>query len=296
MAVTSRDKGLLSAAFLLILATGGTFGYLAYKDMMNPTGGPIPQVQLASVPYEPIAPDASAVKMETWAAPTAQSRGREWIYDAFTPPEIFYNARSRQFTVKPPAGLVEEEVQEVFGLELVSVRAESFRLQLLGFVGEEGSWRGMFVNTASGETIIATAGHRIPKLNLTIKDFSVKPQPVGSPGSMQTPLRVATAVVRDETTGTDMVLSHRERALTGAVFAYLAEPEQTTTREVRAGDVVKLGEATYKIEKIEIAPPTVTILKESPNIPQPDRQVLKPREVEAPETPGDTPPPAPPPN
>lgn len=293
MAVTPRDKGLLTAAVLLILATGGTFGYLAYQDMLNPPG-PIPMVELASTPYEPIAPDAPAVKMETWAAPAGQSRGREWIYDAFTPPEIFYNARSRQFTVKPPAGLLDEESQEVFGLELVSVRAEPFRLQLVGFVGEEGRWRGMFVNVASGETIVATSGHRIPKLNLTIKDFAVKPQPLGPPGSMQTLQRVATAVIRDEKTGTDMILTHRERALTGTVFAYLAEPEQTATREVRLGDVVKIGEATYKIEKVELTPPTVAIVKESPNLPQPDRQVLKPREVEAPEGAGDTPPPPPP--
>lgn len=290
MAVTPRDKGLLTGAVLLIVATGGTFGYLTYQDMLNPPG-PIPQVELASTPYEPIAPDAPAVKMETWAAPVGQTRGREWIYDAFTPPEIFYNARSRQFTVKPPAGLLEEEVQEVFGLELVSVRAEPFRLQLLGFVGEEGRWRGMFVNVASGETIVATAGQRIPKLNLTIKEFSVKPQPLGPAGSMQTPQRVATAVIRDEKANADVILSNRERVLTGTMFAYLAEPGQTTTREVRPADVIKLGEATYKIEKIEIAPPAVVIVKESPNLLQPDRQVLKPRETESPDAPGDAPPP-----
>ncbi len=289
MAVTSSDKGLLTAAVLAIIASGGAFGYLAYQDMLNPPG-PISQVELASTPYEPIAPEAPAVKMETWAAPVGQSRGREWIYDAFTPPEIFYNARSRQFTVKPPAGLLDEEAQEIFGLELVSVRAEPFRLQLLGFVGDEGRWRGMFVNTASGETIMATAGHRIPKLALTIKEFAVKPQPLGPPGSMQTPQRVATAVVRDEKTNVDVILTHRERVYTGTVFAYLAEPGQTTTREVRPGDVVKLGEASYQIEKIEIAPPTVAIVKESPNLQQPDRQVLKPREAETPDTPGDSPP------
>lgn len=290
MAVTPRDKGLLTAAVFLILATGGTFGYFAYQDMLNPPG-PIPQVELASTPYEPIAPDAPAVKMETWAAPIGQSRGREWIYDAFTPPEIFYNARSRQFTVKPPAGLLEDETQEVFGFELVSVRAEPFRLQLLGFVGDEGRWRGMFVNVASGETIVATSGHRIPKLNLTIKEFSVKPQPLGPAGSMQTPQRVATAVIRDEKAGADVILTNRERVFTGTTFAYLAEPGQTTTREVRTGDIVKLGEATYKVETIEIAPPTVAIVKESPNLPQPDRQVLKPREADSSDAPGDAPPP-----
>lgn len=290
MAVTSSDKALLSAAVLLILATGGTFGYLAYQDMLHPPG-PLPPVELASTPYEPVAPDAGAVKMENWAAPGAQTRGREWIYDAFTPPEIFYNARSRQFTVKPPASLVEEDVQEVFGLELVSIRREPFRLQLIGFVGEHGNWRGMFTNVASGETVVAAAGYRLPKLNLVIREFAVTTQAYGPAGSMNTPQRIATAVVRDEKTGTDMILTHRERAFTGNIYAYLAEPEQTATREVRLGETIKLGEATYKVEKIEIAPPAVEIVKESPTLAQPDRRILKPREVESPETAPDAPPP-----
>ncbi|MES2693928.1 MAG: hypothetical protein V4773_10680 [Verrucomicrobiota bacterium] len=294
MAVTSSDKALLSAAAVLILLSAGTFGYLGYKAMLSPSG-PIPQVELASVPYEAVGADAPAVKMETWAAPVAQSRGREWIYDTFTPPEIFYSARTRQFTVRPPASLMDDESLEVFGLELVSVRPEPFRLQLIGFVGEEGNWRGMFQNMVTGEMVLGGSGHKVPKLNLTIKEFTVRQQAIGSPESMTTRQRVANAVVRDEISGTDVILSHRERFFTDTVFAYLAEPGETATREVRSGDVVKIGDASFKIEKIQTTPPTVEIVKESPSLPQPERRVVPLREIEAadPAEPGSVPSPSP---
>jgi hypothetical protein len=225
------------------------------------------------------------VKIETWAAPVAQSRGREWIYDAFTPPEIFYNARSKQFTVKPPSSLVDEDSQEAFGLELIAVRPEPFRLQLIGYAGGEGNWRGTFQNVLSGEVFLATAGRRVPNLGLTIKALDVRLQPVRIAESMTTNQRVATAVVREEKTGRDITLTHRERHFTGTVFAFVAEPGQTAAREVRSGDVFKIGDASYLVEKISTTPPSVEVVKESPALSQPDRRVLTPRETEEPERP-----------
>jgi hypothetical protein len=99
--------------------------------------------------------------------------------------------------------------------------------------------------------------------------------------SMTTRQRVATAVVRDEKTGRDITLTHRERVFTGTVFAFVASPGQTATREVRTGDMFKIGEATYRIEKIETTPPVVEVVKESPTLSQPDRRLLTPREADA---------------
>lgn len=280
MAATPRDKALLAAAAALVLGSVGAFGFLGYKLMLAPAGPP-PLVELASVPYEAQATEAPPVKAETWSAPVAQTRGREWIYDTFTPPEIFFNARSRQFTVKPPSSLMDDEAFDVFGLELISVRPEPFRLQLLGYVGDEGDWRGMFQNAVSGETFLARSGHRVAKLGLTIAAFEVKPQPIGLPQSMTTKQRVATAVVKDDKTGQQVTLTHRERLFTGTLFAFVAAPGETAAREVKAGDVFKLGDATYRIEKIETSPPSLEVTKEAPSLTQPFRQTLRPRELEA---------------
>jgi hypothetical protein len=280
MAVTSSDKVLIASAFLFAAGSAVVFGVMAMRETGAPAGE-IPQVELATTPYTPRAPEAPPVKTETWAAPVAQSRGRDWIYDAFTPPEIFYNASSKQFTVKPPSSLLDEDALESFGIELVAVRPEPFRLQLIGYVGGDGNWRGMFQNLVTGQVFLASGNHRVPALGLTVRSLDVSPHPIRMGESMTTRQRVATAIVRDEKAGREVTLTHRERVFTGTVFAFVAAPGETAAREVRTGDMFKIGEAPYRIEKIATTPPSVEVVKESPTLSQPDRRVLLPREADA---------------
>jgi len=279
MAALSSDKVLLGAAALFALASAAGFGWVTFTHP-SAASTPLPRVELATSPYEPTAPDAPAVRTDTWAAPVAQSRGREWIYDAFTPPEIFYNARSKQFTVKPPSSLLDEDALEAFGLELVSVRPEPFRLQLIGYVGGEGTWRGTFQNAVTGEVFLGFAGRRVPSLGLTIKSLDVSPQPIRIGENTTIRQRVATAVVLDERANREVTLTHRERAFTGTLTAFVAAPGETATREVREGDTFKLGEASYRIEAVKTTPASIEVTKESSSLSQPDRRVLLPRETE----------------
>lgn len=284
MAAPSKDKVLLGAALLFVVASVAVFGTFAWRHVGAPAG-PAPSVELANTPYEAKALAAPPIKTETWAAPVAQTRGREWIYDTFTPPEIFYNARSKQFTVKPPSSLLDDDALEAFGLELVAVRPEPFRLQLIGYAGGEGHWRGTFQIVGTGEVFLGATGKRVPNLALSIKSLDVSLQPIRVGDSMVTRQLVATAVIRDEKAGRDVTLTHRERAFTGTLSAFVAVPGETATREVRTGDLFKIGDATYRVEKIQITPPSAEIVKESPTLTQPDRQILLPRESDAAETP-----------
>jgi hypothetical protein len=285
MTATTNDKVLIGAALLLALASAAGFGTMVWRHVGFPSGE-VPTVELAATGYEARAPDAPAIRTETWAAPVAQSRGRDWIYDTFTPPEIFYNARSKQFTVRPPSSLVEEVVQEEFGLELVAVQPEPFRLQLIGYVGGGGTWRGTFLNMVSGEVFLGGGGRRVPALGVAIKSLDVRLQPVsGGEGGMVTQQRVATAVVVDEKAGREIVLTHRERQFTGMLFAFVAVPGDSASREVRNGDIFKQGEATYRVEAIHISPPSIEVAKETPSQAQPERRLLTPREAELPDVP-----------
>jgi hypothetical protein len=288
MAVSSRDRILIGSALALAVVSAGVFGTLAFRHRAAP-GGPPPRVELSATPYVPNAPDAPPIKTETWAPPVSQNRGRDWIYDTFTPPEIFYNARSKQFTVKPPSSLVDEEQQEAFGLELIAVHPEPFRLQLIGFVGGEGKWRGMFQNVGSGEVFLGSSGQRVPNLQLSIRNFDVVQQDIRAGESMTTKQRVATAVIRDEKNNRDVTLTHRDRVFTGTLFAFVAATGETAAREVRTGDTFKLGEASYRVDKIVLEPPTIEVTKEAPSLTQPDQRVLTPREVDVAEAPNDKP-------
>jgi hypothetical protein len=277
MIAKSSHRACWFAGLALAAISVSVFGWLGWRDIRRPRG-PAGPVALADAPYTPAIAETVARPSEGWAPPPAQSRGREWVYDTFTPPQIFFNARSRQFTVKPPAGFIEEEPDEAFGVELVAVRPEPFRLQLMGFIGDEGNWRGTFENLRSGEVFLASAGRRVPNLALYIKSLDVRSQPVATRETMTTRQRVATAVIHDEKTGRDVTLTHRERHFTSTLSALLAAPGETTTREARVGDAFKLGPATYRIDRIGLTPPSVEITKEAPTLTQPDRRTLTPRE------------------
>jgi hypothetical protein len=279
MAAISREKILFGAALALAAASGALFGGLAWRNTRLPQG-PVASAQMPAAAYAATVADAPTVKTRPWNPPVAQSRGRDWIYDMFTPPEIFYNPRSQLFTVKPPPSGTDEAPEEAFGLELIGVRPEPFRLQLIGYVGSEGNWSGTFQNLVSGEVFLAAAGRRVADLALTIRRLEVRNESVALAESMTTRQRVATAVVHDERTGRDLTLTHRERQFTGGLTALVAAPGETAARELRQGETVKLGEASYHIEKIQLAPPRIDVTKESPSLIQPDRRTLAPRETE----------------
>jgi hypothetical protein len=277
MAATPRDKALLAGATVLVAASAGFFGWLIQRGE-----APFAAVvaELSAQPYTAAVKEASVAKVDPWSNPAAQSRGRDWIYDAFTPPEIFYNSRSKQFTVKPPSSLAEGEPEEAFGVELVSVRPEVFRLQLIGYAGSEGAWRGTFENFSSGEVFLATAGQRVPKLGLVIQSLDVRPQKIAVGEGGSSLQRVAVAVVRDERSGAETTLNHRERRFTGTVSAFVAATGDRAPREVRAGDVFKVGEASYRVERVEANPPSIEITKEAASLAQPDKRTLLPRDPE----------------
>lgn len=288
MVVPAKEKILLATLFGVALASAGGFGLLAWRNTRAPRG-PAARVTLSDAPYTPTATDAPAVKTDLWSQPVAQSRGRDWVYDAFTPPEIFYNARSKHFTVKPPLGANEEVPEEAFGLELVMVRPEPFRLQLIGYVGSEGDWRGTFQNLVTGEVFLAAAGRRVPNLALSIKALDVRAVDITLPQSMTTRQRVATAVIHDDRTKRDVTLTHRERQFTGGLSAFVAPAGEAGMREVREGETFKLGDASYRVGKISLAPPGIDVTKESPALAQPDRRTLTPRDADEPAVPSDPP-------
>lgn len=279
MAAVTQVKTLLFASLGLVVASGAVFGTLAWRNTRLPRGVVV-QVPLSDAPYAATVAGAPTVRTDVWNPPAAQPRGRDWIYDTFTPPEIFYNPVSQLFTVKPPAGAADEAGEEPFGLELVGVEPEPFRLQLIGYVGGEGNWRGTFQNLVSGEVFLAAAGRRVPDLALSIKSLEVVAVSVVVPESMTTQQRVATAVVHDDRTGRDITLTHRERRFTGGLTALLAPAGESAAREVRQGETFKVGAASYRVEKIQLAPPAVDVTKESSSLAQPDRRTLAPRETE----------------
>ena len=278
MSRPNLEQILLGAALAVALASMAVFGWPglhhARSTRANTVGPRQPAGYVASAIEEP------ATGPLQWMPPGTQSRGPEWAYDVFTPPEISYDEGSRRFAVTPPpnpAGSKDRPPGP--GLEMVAVLREPCGLQLLGYVGGEGSYLGTFENLQTNEVFLAGAGRAVPGLGMAILEFSVELRPVKAGDGSIVFQRVATAVVRDEHTGVKTTLTHGERGYTGELRAILAETEDEdeTHFALHRGDEFRSLDQTYIVDRLQLDPPLAELTQISPATNHPIRVRLTPR-------------------
>jgi len=274
MAAKSQDKILFGIALVLLLASAGWA--LLQTSKLSELRNSANAGAVSSV-YSPAGIDAPRVSTKVWPQPLAQTRGAEWIYDVFTPPEIYYDATTKQFSVTPPVNVPDKPKEPIpFGVELVSIKQDIFRLQLVGYIGGEGDYRGNFENALSGETIIGRAGKEFTDLGLKVKSFQVKRNVIKSPDSMDTIEIEAIAVVVDTKTGDETTLTNKRRLIKGTPIAILKETVSGNTIEKKAEGTFVIGDATYTVVTATAEPPSVVISKTSPSLVAPETKTLTP--------------------
>lgn len=217
---------------------------------------------------------APARAPKAWGKPAPQSQGGGWIYEIFTPPVIYYHASARAFSVTPPSAFQDSAL--AFGLELLDVRRELYRLQLMGYLGSAQDYLAAFVSPQLPETLLARPGRRFEELGLTLRDFAVRKVNVAAPGELPVYDIAAFAVLQDERTGEEITLDNRARRFTDTPLAVLRLGAQAKPREVREGDEFTENDATYRIDRIQLDPPEVVVAKQVPGLPFPELRVLKP--------------------
>jgi hypothetical protein len=274
MAAKSQDKIVFGVALLLLLASAG---WMAMQGSKLSALRSAATASAGSAAYESSPITTSEVGTKTWPAAPAQTSGPLWVYDVFTPPEIYYNDTTKKFTVTPPEGPVVTPVIETpFGVSLVAVKLDAFRLQLVGYIGEEGDFRGNFENALSGETIIAREGKEIPDLGLKIKKFQVKRNRIESEESMVTYDYEATAVVVDMKSGEEISLTNKHRYISGKPIASIKIDGSGQVVDHKAGDTFTAGDATFKVVNVTDTPPSVEIVKTAPDLSEPLTKTLTP--------------------
>lgn len=270
MRVPSLERGL---AGLGALALAGSLAWFALCGDAPDHEAPVTLSAAAYAPAPPLSPPATT---PAWAPPTAQRRGREWVYDVFTPPAIFRDARTGRLTVEAlkPA---EEPPAQPFGLTLRRVERPLYPLQLVGYAGAPGSYRGVFENVITGETFLGAEGRVIDGLGLTIARFDVQPAPLVLPESTTARPLVATATMHNRRTGDEVVLSSALRRFADAPVAWVAVTSSSDElREVREGGAFSAGDARFTIDHIQLDPPVVEVTKQTAGRPQPEHRTLTP--------------------
>ena len=213
---------------------------------------------------------ARAVAVQ-WPKPASQSAGRDWVYEVFTPPVIYYSPLARAFSVTPP---VTDAV--AFGFELMAVELEPYRLQLAGYYGNPEELVGAFTSRQLAAPLLGRNGRQFPELGLTLRHLEVRKVPV-HPGDAVPAFEVAAiATLFDERAGVEVTLDSRMRKLTDTPLARLRFARERQARELRAGDEFSDASATYRVEHVQLDPPEVVITRRVASQPQPETKVLRP--------------------
>lgn len=267
---THFEKLLLGLAALALMVSSGWLG-ARQGELRRLRAEPVVAPPVGS-PYEPANLKRPDTGVAIWPKAPAQAQG--WLYEVFTPPSIYYHASARAFAVTPP--LPPGDLAVPFGLELLAVRPEQFRLQLAGYFGAPGEYLVAFTSPHLPETLLAREGRRFEELGLTLKSFDVRKILV-EPGEDRPVYDVAAlAVLTDDRTGGEVVLDSRARKFTDTPLAVLQPLTGGARREVREGDTFADENSTYRIERIQLDPPEVVVARTTPGLAQPETRILRP--------------------
>ena len=265
------DKLLLGLAAVAVSASC-TWWWQQQGDLRRLHALPV-TAQLAGSLYELVDLKLPETKAAVWPKASAQSHGKGWLYEVFTPPVIYYNTLARSFTVRPP--LYQTESSAPFGLELLAVKPEQFRLQLVGYFGAPGDYRAAFTSPNLPGTLLARAGRHFENLGLTLKSFAVKKILVEHNDARLVYDVAAFAVLADEQTGAEVLLDSRARKFTDTPLAMLRPlTGGNQPRTVHEGDNFSDENSSYCIERIQLDPPEVVVTRTTPGQVRPETKVL----------------------
>ncbi len=268
------DKLLLAFAGA-VLAASAVWRWTHQEDLAQLRRQPV-AIALGGAAYAPAASVLPESKSAAWPKPAPQSHGEGWLYEVFTPPVIYYNALAKSFAVTPPLNFTDGGGVP-FGLELIDVKLEPYRLQLAGYFGEPGDYLAAFISPGQPETLLARSGRRFEQLGLTLKSFEVKKIVVAHTDAWPVYDVAALAVVLDEKSGEEVILDSRARKLTDTPLALLRlSADGAAARTLHEGDSFADETSTYRIERIQLDPPEVVVAKHTPGMPLPETRILRP--------------------
>lgn len=228
----------------------------------NPVAG------IVAKPYESERIQMPTISKVSWPDAPAQSRGRDWVYDLFTPPVIYYNPQTKQFTVTPPvvnAPVVATD-DTPFEVDLVKVRQEPYRIQLVGYVGSEDSYIGTFLIVDGGETINGRPGRAFDEQEFSLKSLDVRKVTTNSSNSMPVVETVAVAVIVDGRTGREETLTNHEQKMLPRLQAVLRlRTNPPRDQVVREGMSVEVNGYSYLVTQLSLSPQQAVVSRRSPS-------------------------------
>ncbi|NBB79418.1 MAG: hypothetical protein GVY36_08235 [Verrucomicrobia bacterium] len=248
------DKLLLVIA-LLILA-GGVFLYLNASDNAEAVAAPA-NPEPAQNPYEPEPLPESNEADGNWPMANEQSSG--WLYDVFTPPQIFIDADG-QFSIVP---ITPPPPPVPFGVYLAEIRRNLYRLQLEGYIEESATDASktllLFVDEEDQRQVRARPGDVVSEHGFEVRGFTVE-RVQTEDGGIQ---KVATATIYDQRRDELLDLNHGEQRYDPGITVILRS-EQDPSVEIELTDTpsdFQTPSGSYTLEEINLEDSFVTVKK-----------------------------------
>jgi len=262
------DKIALVACVLLFLGSA-VWAAMSFRQVdeigrMSATGGVTP------AKHEPHLAQTPTIAQVSWPEPPPQSKGKDWIYDAFTPPVLYYDPGTRQFTVTPPIlNDVKPVVAETpFEVELVSVHQEPYRVQLVGYAGNESDYIAHLEVIDTGAVVLGRPGKVFPEAqgNFTVRAFEVRRVTTSSNESMPVVENVGFATILDGRTGREVTLTTRERLMLPRLQCVLrTRVYPAEEHPLREGMKVSVNGYDYTVMQLSLNPAQAVVSRKRPN-------------------------------
>jgi len=244
------DKLLLVIALIALLAG---VGFYVTKSGEVPSGAPQVSTQAADNPYQLVPVIRSIAETVSWPDVEEQSSG--WVYDVFTPPQIFLEPDGT-FTIIP---IVPEEDRPPFGLYLATMRQDPYRIQVEGYIEEKDNSLILFYDEERKQSIRARVGDIVADSGFEVSDFKI--ERIVDP--VEGIYKVATAKILDQREDKEFTLIHGERLMKEEVTIIVKSKEDSSI-EIQLMDVGESFETPlgqYTLKEINLEESSITVEK-----------------------------------
>ncbi|MBC2605254.1 hypothetical protein [Pelagicoccus albus] len=208
--------------------------------------------------------EVSEVKEIVWSSPESQSRGEDWVFDVFTPPVIYYDPNTREFAVIPPTGAQETFVDGMwaaFDVELLEVRQKPYKLQLVGYAGNEGSYIAYFEKSSDNTLVYLSVGQEEGDLGVRLVGFSEQQIEIRNEDDTPVIQSVGVARLEDFESGQEISLTNTETKMFSALEAKVRLLPARLERFVQEGSRLELRSGDYLIEDLSAQPEAAIVTK-----------------------------------
>lgn len=209
-----------------------------------------------------------------WKAPNSQSWNPKAIFEVFTPPLIYYHKEANTFSLTPPG-----DTGKDFGVELVGIERELYRIQLGGFaLGPSSDVGGPIVllyNEETGQLLRARRGQRFAQAQFALLDFQARKFFKEQPDGSRILFEDISCHIFDERLNEKVALSTTgKRRIRHADAIFRTSVDASRIFKVREGETFEVNGQKFIVRTVDPETQTVEIEKLSGRQEEPLIQVL----------------------